>query len=200
MIESVQDLRRYYPQPKPRSLAKQLDRLDVHCRSFIGLAPFLVLATSGRNGALDASPRGGAPGFVRVVDDTTLQLPDAMGNNRLDSYTNIVESGRCAAIFLIPGMDETLRVNGRARLRDEPELLAAFPLERNRPRIVVEIGIEEAYLHCAKALMRSRLWSADHRIERSRFPSLGQMIKEQSGSAEPVENQEQAVARYLSEL
>jgi PPOX class probable FMN-dependent enzyme len=200
MIESVQDLRRYYSTPKARSLAKQLDRLDPYCRRFIGLAPFLVLATAGKAGSLDASPRGGAPGFVKVRDDKTLHLPDALGNNRLDSYTNIVETGRCAAIFFVPGMDETLRVNGTARLRDEAELLAAFGQERQPPRVVVEIGIEETYLHCAKALMRSRLWSGDYRIERGVFPSLGQMIKEQSGLAEPVETQEQAVARWLTEI
>jgi PPOX class probable FMN-dependent enzyme len=199
MIESVQDLRRYYSTPKPRSLAKQLDRLDAHCRRFIGLSPFLVLASIGKSGLLDASPRGGAPGFVTVCDDKTLHLPDALGNNRLDSYTNIVETGRCAAIFFIPGMDETLRVNGTARLRDEAEILAAFG-QQKPPRVVVEIGIQEAYLHCAKALMRSRLWSGDYRIDRSVFPSLGQMIKEQSGSAEPVESQEQAVARWLAEI
>jgi PPOX class probable FMN-dependent enzyme len=200
MIESVQDLRRYYSTPKARSLAKQLDRLDPYCRRFIGLAPFLVLASVGKSGSLDASPRGGAPGFVKVCDDKTLHLPDALGNNRLDSYTNIVETGRCAAIFFVPGMDETLRVNGTARLRDEAEVLAAFGQEKQPPRVVVEIGIVETYLHCAKALMRSRLWSGDHRIDRSVFPSLGQMIKEQSGSAEPVETQEQAVARWLTEI
>src|SRR5512139_3307923 len=126
MIETVQDLRRIYPQPKPRALAKQLDRLDPHCRKFIGLAPFLVLATVGKDGRVDASPRGGSPGFVRIVDERMLQLPDALGNNRLDSYTNVVETGRCGLIFFVPGMDETLRVNGRAKLRDEPEILAGF--------------------------------------------------------------------------
>jgi PPOX class probable FMN-dependent enzyme len=200
MIDSLQELRRVYPEPKPRSLLKQLDRLDVHCRQFVGLAPFLVLATVGKDGRVDASPRGGAPGFVQVIDDRTLHLPDAFGNNRLDSYANIVQSGRCATIFFVPGMDETLRINGRALLRDEPELLARFGSERHTPRVVVEIRVEEAYLHCAKALMRSKLWSADNRIDRSLFPSLGQMIKEQSGSPEPAETQEQALARWVNEL
>ena len=200
MIETVQDLRRYYAEPKARSLAKQLDRLDAYCLRFIGLAPFLVLATAGRSGALDASPRGGDPGFVKAIDDKTLYLPDALGNNRLDSYTNIVQTGRCAAIFFIPGMDETLRVNGKARLRDEAQFLGVFAEDRKPPRLVVEICVEEAYLHCAKALMRSRLWSDANRIDRRTFPSLGQIIKEQSGSTEPVETQEQALARYLTEI
>jgi PPOX class probable FMN-dependent enzyme len=199
MIATVQDLRRIYAEPKKRALQKQLERLDKHSRKFIALAPFAVLATAGKDGRIDASPRGGAPGFVAVVDDSTLQLPDALGNNRLDSYTNIVESGRCGLIFFVPGMDETLRVNGRAVLRDEPAILAQFPRERHPPRIVVEIAIEEAYLHCAKALMRSRLWSAD-RIDRAQFPSIGQMIKEQSGSADPAESQPETLARYVNEL
>ena len=200
MIETVQDLRRIYPQPKPRALAKQLDRLDPHCRKFIGLAPFLVLATVGKDGRVDASPRGGAPGFVRIVDERMLQLPDALGNNRLDSYTNVIETGRCGLIFFVPGMDETLRVNGRATLRDEPEILARFPHDRHPPRIVVEIAIEEAFLHCAKALMRSRLWDPARHIGRALFPSLGQMIKEQSGSPEPAESQDEALARWASEI
>ena len=200
MIESMSDLRSIYAEPKARSLAKQLDRLDPHCRKFIGLSPFLVLATTGKDGRVDASPRGGAPGFVAVIDDRRLHLPDALGNNRLDSYTNIVETGRCGTIFFLPGMDETLRINGRARLRNEPEILARFPRERHPPRVVVEIDVEEAYLHCAKALMRSRLWSDDHRIDRDMFPSMGQMIKDQSGSPEPAETRQEMLARYVHEL
>jgi len=200
MIDSLQELRRVYPEPKPRALLKQMDRLDVHCRRFVGLAPFLVLATVGKDGRVDASPRGGAPGFVQIIDDVTLHVPDAFGNNRLDSYANIVQTGRCGTIFFVPGMDETLRINGRALVRNEPELLQRFRDERHAPRVVVEIHVEEAYLHCAKALMRSRLWSADNQIERSRFPSMGQMIKDQSGSPEPPETQEQMLARYVNEL
>ena len=200
MIESLETLRTIYPAAKPRSLAKQLDRLDPHCRRFISLAPFLVLATSGKDGRIDASPRGGAPGFVRVVDDKTLQLPDALGNNRLDSFSNIVQTGKVGLLFFIPGMDETLRVNGSATLRNDPQLLSQFPNERHPPRVVVELVVEEAYLHCAKALMRSKLWGADNRIDRSNFPSMGQMIKDQSGLPGPVETQEAALKRYQTEL
>ena len=200
MITTLEDLRKSYAEPKPRALAKQLDHLDKHCRHFIGLAPFLVIATTGKDGRVDASPRGGAPGFVRVVDATTLQLPDALGNNRLDSFTNIVQTGNVGLIFFIPGMDETLRVNGKAVLNDDAALLREFPHEKHPPRIVVEIRVEEAYLHCAKALMRSKLWAADHRIERAVFPSMGQMIKDQSGSAGPVETMAEAIARYQTEI
>ena len=138
MIETLESLRKTYPEPKPRALAKQLDRLDKHCRRFIGLAPFLVIATAGKDGRVDASPRGGAPGFVHVVDDKTLHLPDALGNNRLDSFTNIIQTGAVGLIFFIPGMDETLRVNGRAMLSDDAALLREFPHEKHPPRIVVE--------------------------------------------------------------
>ena len=200
MIKTLEALREIFPEPKPRALAKQLDRMDKHCQRFISLAPFLVIATVGKDGRVDASPRGGAPGFVRVIDDNTLHLPDALGNNRLDSFTNIVQSGNIELIFFIPGMDETLRVNGNAKLRDDAELLRQFPHERHPARIVVEIRVEETYLHCAKALMRSKLWAPDYHIERSAFPSMGQMIKDQSKSTEPVETQAEAIARYKTEI
>jgi PPOX class probable FMN-dependent enzyme len=200
VIDTLQELRALYPAARPRAIAKQMDRLDSHCRRFIAQSPFVVLATVGADGGVDASPRGGEPGFVRVADERRLWLPDASGNNRLDSFANIVETGRCGLLFLLPGMDETLRVNGRASLRDDPELLASFLPQRHPPRLVLEVLAEEVYLHCAKALMRSQLWSDAHRIDRATFPSMGQMIKEQSGSAEPAENQEQMLARYREEL
>lgn len=200
MIETVEALRTLFPAPKPRALAKELDHLDRHCLRFIALAPFVVIATVGKDGRVDASPRGGAPGFVRAVDEHTLHLPDALGNNRLDSFTNIVQTGRIGMIFLVPGIDEALRVNGSATLRDDADLLRRFPHERHPPRLVVEVRVEEAYLHCPKALMRAKLWAGEHRVERSVLPSLGQMIKDQSGSPEPVETQSAAVARYLTEI
>jgi uncharacterized protein len=200
MIETLDALRSTYPAPKQRALAKQLARLDVHCRRFIELAPFLVLATVGRDGRVDASPRGGAPGFVEVIDAHTLYLPDAFGNNRLDSFSNIVHTGQVGLIFFVPGVDETLRVNGRARLRDEADIRARFPHERHPPRVVVEVTVEEAYLHCAKALMRSRLWAPESRVERGVLPTMGQMLKDQTASPEPVESQEQMLARYANEL
>lgn len=200
MIEDVKDLRTRYPQARARSLAKEMDRLDSHCRRFIERSPFLVLATVGADGRVDASPRGGVPGFVRVVDEFTLWMPDASGNNRLDSFANIAQMGRCGLLFLLPGMDETLRVNGTAKLLDSPAALGQFPRESHPPRLVLEVGVEEAYLHCAKALMRSKLWGEENRIERSIFPSMGQMIKDQTGSADPAETQAQMIARYAGEL
>ena len=154
-IDSLEQLRAHYPAAQGRALSKQLDHLDPHCIAFIGLSPFAVLATGGAGGQLDASPRGGAPGFVHVLDAHTLLLPDAKGNNRLDSFSNIAETGRAGLLFMIPGVDETLRVNGEASLSDDAALLAYFAGERNPPRLVMRLRVAEAYLHCAKALMLS---------------------------------------------
>lgn len=199
-IDSVEQLRAHYPPAQGRALSKQLDHLDPHCVAFIGLSPFVVMATGAATGQLDASPRGGAPGFVHVLDRHTLLLPDAKGNNRLDSFSNIAGSGRAGLLFLIPGVDETLRVNGEASLSDDAALLAHFASERNPPRLVMRLRVAEAYLHCAKALMRSRLWDDAARVERSVLPTMGQMIQEQTGGAGPVETQEQMAARYAPDL
>ena len=200
MIDTVAALRERYPEPKGRTLRKQLDRLDHHCRRFISLSPFLVLASADADGRFDASPRGGQPGFVRVVDDRTLWLPDASGNNRLDSLTNVVATGGIGLLFLIPGVDETLRVNGTAHVRAEADALAAFEEERRPPRAVLEVAVEEAYLHCAKALMRSRLWDADAQQDRSVLPPTGQILNEQTGASGPAETQEEMRARYAQDL
>ena len=199
-INSLEQLRAHYPPAQGRSLSKQLDRLDPHCIAFIGLSPFVVLATGGTGGQLDASPRGGAPGFVHVLDAHTLLLPDAKGNNRLDSFSNIAETGRAGLLFMIPGVDETLRVNGEASLSDDPALLAHFAGERNPPRLVMRLRVAEAYLHCAKALMRARLWDRTAQVERCVLPTMGQMIAEQTGGSGPQETQAQMVARYAPDL
>jgi len=200
MIDAVDGLRPLYPAPSARALSKQIDHLDIHARRFISLSPFAVLATTGQDGQLDASPRGGTPGFVRCVDDHTLWLPDATGNNRLDSLTNIVETGRVGALFLIPGIEETLRLNGAARLRDDDEALGAFPDERKPPRAVLEITVEEVFLHCAKALMRSKLWDSESRQERSVLPTMREMLNDQTGLSQPPETQEEMRARYAPDV
>ncbi|MEK9776397.1 MAG: pyridoxamine 5'-phosphate oxidase family protein [Quisquiliibacterium sp.] len=200
LINDRQALRSLYPGATERSLRKQLDRLDEHCRRFVGLSPFVVLASVGEDGLPDASPRGGPPGFVRVQDEHTLLLPDSPGNNRLDTLGNIVANRRIGMLFLVPGVDETLRVNGEARILSEPQLLASFADEKRTPRVVLEIRVREAYLHCAKALMRSRLWSEEARVERDALPTMNQMIHDQIGSAEPPESQEAMLARYANDL
>jgi hypothetical protein len=198
-IKSIDALRQLFPEPTSRAIGKQLGQLDRHCRRFIELSPFVVMATMSRFGA-DASPRGGAAGFVKVVDDGTLLIPDAPGNNRLDSLSNIVESGAIGLLFLIPGVDETLRVNGTARLSVANETLLAATDERRTPKLVIEVTVKETFLHCAKALMRSALWSNEARQERSILPTMAAMLAEQVGTNGPVESQEEMVARYQKDL
>jgi PPOX class probable FMN-dependent enzyme len=199
-VDSLDALRELYSEPMPRAVLKQLAHLDVHCRSFIALSPFVVLATSGASGTMDASPRGGAPGFVKVADDHTLLLPDAPGNNRLDTFSNIVETGRIGMLFLIPGVDETLRINGCAVLSTADAELALCADEKRTPKVVIRLTVQEAYLHCAKALMRSRLWSPASRVERSVLPSAGKMISDQTGIVVPPETQEELARRYAPDL
>ncbi len=199
MIEDLADLRRLYKDPTPRALAKQIPALERHSRKFISLSPFCVIATGGVDG-LDASPRGGPPGFVRVVDDHTLWLPDSPGNNRLDSLSNLLVNDQIGMLFLVPGVDETLRVNGIARLRTDDECLHAMTDERRRPRVVIEVAVRAVYLHCAKALMRSRLWSDEARVERGVLPTIGQMINDQTGESGPAEDQATMLARYARDL
>ena len=199
VIDDLQRLRALYPAPGERALRKQMCALDPHALRFIGLSPFVVLSTADAQGRQDASPRGGAPGFVVAVGPQQLWIPDAPGNHRLDSLGNIVATGRIGLLFLIPGVDETLRVNGHARLCDEADRLAPFAADP-RVRLVIEVTVEEAYLHCAKALMRSKLWSDASRVERSVLPTMGQMINDQSGMQAPAESQEQMRLRYAKDL
>ena len=200
MIQDQQALRALYPEPTARALKKQLGALDVHCASFIALSPFVVLATGNGAGQLDASPRGGAPGFVKLLDAHTLLIPDAPGNNRLDSLGNITETGHIGLLFMVPGVDETLRVNGHARLSQDARHLQPFAGDKRAPRLVIEVQVQEAYLHCAKAFMRSGLWDDSARVQRSALPTMGQMINDQTGGDAPAETQAQMRARYAADL
>jgi PPOX class probable FMN-dependent enzyme len=199
-LTSLDDLRAVFPEPRERAVKKQISSLDVHCRNYIALSPFVVLATGGACGTLDASPRGGTPGFVKVVDAHTLLVPDAPGNNRLDSLQNIIATGEVGLLFMIPGFDETLRVNGTAVISTGDADLARCADERRTPKIVVRVTVREAYLHCAKAFMRSRLWDEAAKVDRSVMPTLGQMIGDQTGVQGPVETREEMIKRYLPDL
>ena len=158
------------------------------------------MSTVGADGLSDASPRGGVPGFVKVQGDGSLLIPDASGNNRLDSLQNIVQTGSLGLLFLVPGVDETLRVNGKASLSTAAEQMAHFSDLERPPRLVIEVQVIEAYLHCAKALMRSRLWSAEVQMQRSCMPTMGQMLHDQIGGDAPIETQDAMLARYRGEL
>jgi uncharacterized protein len=197
---AASDLASIYPKPTPRVIAKARPEIDLHARKFIAMSPFCVLATSGTDGSVDASPRGGNPGFVNVTGPNQLLMPDRAGNNRIDSFKNIVEgSGFVQLIFFVPGIDETLRVGGKGKLSAEPDLLAAMEEFGKLPRAVLRVDVHEAYFHCGKALMRSRLWSKDTQVEREIFPSIGEIIHDQTNLGER-ENQVAVEARYKTQL
>jgi hypothetical protein len=181
IITSLADLREIYGYPSERVRRKCLNYLDVHCRNLIAAAPFLVIGSSHGRGAADVSPRGDTPGFVRVLDDKTLLIPDRPGNNRIDTMSNIIENPNVALLFLIPGMNETLRVNGTAAITQDPDLLLSSAMHDKVPKTAILVTVAEAFLHCAKALIRSRLWDPTAQIERSHFPSAGQIQAEQIG-------------------
>ena len=185
-ISTTEDLRDCYPQPLERSLRKSLPALDAHMRQFISRSPFLCLGTSNSGGA-DVTPRGDSPGFVQVLDDRTLLIPDWPGNNRLDSLTNIVSNPNVGLLFFIPGVNETLRVNGTAELTTDPTTVERWTVNGKHPRSAMRVTVREAYLHCAKALIRSKLWEDDYRIERAELPTYARMLKDQGVTTQPVE-------------
>jgi PPOX class probable FMN-dependent enzyme len=194
------DLATIYPAPSPRVIAKARPEIDAHAAKFIAMSPFCVLATSGPDGSVDASPRGGNPGFIHVVSPTQLAMPDRSGNNRIDSFRNILEgNGQLQLIFFVPGIDETLRVGGTGSLSAEPDLLASMEEFGKSPRAVLNIAVREAYFHCGKALMRSKLWSPETKVERAALPSISQIIHEQTKLGEP-EPQAEVEARYKTQL
>lgn len=199
-ITTVETLRDHYGEAKKRSLEKQLTRLEKHSRQFISLSPFVLLGTASAKGYGDVSPRGETPGFVQVIDDNLIALPDRPGNNRLDSLSNIVENSNVSLLFLIPGVDETLRLNGIAEIRNDADLLERFEVKGRLPTTVLLVTVKEVYLHCAKALMRSNLWALDSQIAREELPTMGQMIRDQVNSTDPLEAQQDMLKRYKQAL
>jgi PPOX class probable FMN-dependent enzyme len=197
---AASDLSKIYPEPTPRVIAKARPEIDAHAKKFIAMSPFCVLATSGSDGSVDASPRGGNPGFVRVVGPNRLLMPDRHGNNRIDSFRNIVEgTGFVHLVFFVPGINETLRVDGKGALTAEPSLLDSMVEFGKPPRAVLSIEVREAYFHCGKALMRSKLWSPEMQVERAALPSISEVIHDQTGLGEP-EGQAAVEARYRTQL
>ncbi|MGI9416942.1 MAG: pyridoxamine 5'-phosphate oxidase family protein [Geminicoccaceae bacterium] len=202
VIENESGLRALYGEPGRLALLKELDHLDENCQRFIALSPFLCLATMGADGRVDNSPRGDAPGFVEVGDEKTLLMPDRPGNNRIDSLSNIVNQPDVGLLFFIPGFTETLRVNGRARLSIAPYLLARFAVDGRLPKLVVAITVQEAFLQCSKALIRSRLWQEDAKVDRKTLPTLGRMIADvvdARSSAETVRSYDALIERNIEE-
>ena len=200
LIRDVDTLLARYGKPVGAAVAKELPYIHPHYRRFIEAAPFVSVATSGPGG-LDNSPRGDAPGFVRVVDDRTVWLPDRRGNNRLDSLRNLLADSRIALLFLIPGVGETLRINGRAVISVDPALLDTFAVDGKLPQSVLVVSVETVYYQCSKALVRSKLWDPAARIERSALPSTGTMIGDISrGSIDAATYDRELPARILAQL
>jgi PPOX class probable FMN-dependent enzyme len=180
-ITTHEALRTIYKTPEPTagSIRKELKRLDHHCRSFIARSPFVLIGSSDGKGNADVTPKGDKPGFAAILDDSTIAIPDRPGNNRLDTLENIVANPAVGLLFLIPGMNETLRVNGDARITVDVALRERLAVDGKPPLSVVVVTVKAAYMHCAKAFMRSELWKPESWPERSSMPTLGQILRDQ---------------------
>jgi hypothetical protein len=200
LIRDLDALLALYGQPVGPAVAKELPYIHPHYQRFIEAAPFVAIGTCGPDG-LDNSPRGDAPGFVRVADEHTVMLPDRRGNNRVDSLRNLVADPRIALLFLIPGVGETLRINGRAVISVDPALLESFSVDGKPPRSVLIVTVDTVYYQCSKALVRSKLWDPAARIERSALPSTGTMIGDISrGTIDAVAYDRDLPARIQAQL
>jgi uncharacterized protein len=201
VIKTPGELAALYDAPSDGVRAKAVATFDEHCCAFIARSPFVLVATADADGRCDVSPRGGAPGFVSVLDDTRLAIPDASGNNRLDTVQNVVESGRVGLLFLIPGLAETLRVNGRACISRDPVLLAQHVTSGKTPKVVIGVDLDEAFLHCAKAFIRSTLWESSTWPDRDGLARPAQIWKDHMGMPEPLEEIEDWLAKdYANRL
>ena len=199
-VTNDSELRAVYRPPAPRAAQKVLDHLDVHCRNFIALSPLCVLSTANANRQPDASPRGDPPGFVHALDEKTLLLPDRPGNNQVDSLQNILDNPRVGLLFFVPGMSETLRVKGRAEIITDTAALEGMK-ERNRaPMSGLRITVEEAFLHCGRALLRARAWDPEAQIDRSEYPTYGQVLADQIAGADALEIDESEEAANRERL
>jgi uncharacterized protein len=179
-LSSDAELRAVYKPPSRGAVAKEIPRLDRHCRRFIELSPFLCLGTMGQDSRADVSPRGGEPGFVQVIDDDHIAIPDRPGNNRIDSFTNLLDDPGVALLFLVPGFEDVLRVNGLGRVTTDPDLMARFVADGRPPRAVLVIEVREAQLHCGKAVRRAGLWDPAAKLDRAAtFPSTGEVLRDQ---------------------
>jgi uncharacterized protein len=181
-VHSVDELRQIYHSPAPGAVNKVIDRLDEHCRTFIEHSPFLVLATASQDGRCDVSPKGGPAGFVQFVDDHHLAWADLAGNNRLDSMQNLLSNRGAAILFMIPGLDETLRVNGEASISTAPDLRERCRVESKTPHVVLMVEVVEAYIHCAKALRRGGIWHPESWPDLADMPSVASMLRDHTGA------------------
>jgi PPOX class probable FMN-dependent enzyme len=182
LVKTLDELEALYDKPFGPSLGKEIDHVNAHYRAFIEAAPFFAMATSGADG-LDCTPRGDPPGFVRVADENTLYIPDRRGNNRIDSLRNLIDDPRISLLFLIPGVGETIRINGRAVISTDPELCKSFTFNGKVPRTVLIVTVDRVYYQCAKAIVRSKLWDPALQVDRKSLPSAGTILAETTKGA-----------------
>ena len=183
VITEESELREIFGWPAERSANKVIDRLDDHCRAIIGKSPLILLGTSNASGRCDVSPKGDYPGFVRVLNDKTLAIPDLPGNNRLDTLSNLLANPQVGLIFLIPGMNDVLRVNGKVRLVRDAALLENLAYRGKLPKLAIVVDVQEVFIHCTKALVRSKLWLDEYRVDRNELPSLAEILRDHAGLA-----------------
>jgi len=195
-VTTLAELQALYGDANPPSLLKEVDHITPHYRAFIEAAPFVALASAGPDG-FDCSPRGDAPGFVRVADERTVLIPDRRGNNRIDTLRNIIADPRIALLFLIPGIGETMRINGRAAISRDPALCDSFAVDGKAPRTVLVVAVERVYFQCAKAIVRAKLWDPATQISRSALPSTGTMLAALSRGAMDAEEYDRAYPERL---
>ncbi|MDO3388043.1 pyridoxamine 5'-phosphate oxidase family protein [Gilvimarinus sp. SDUM040013] len=179
VISSVEHLRELYDTPMDLVIKKQQSKLDQYSTQFLELSPFVILSTSNARGSMDCSPRGDFPGFIQILDENTIAIPDRPGNNRLDSLSNIVENPNVGILALIPGFKECLRVNGEAKIVTNVGLLKRFEYQGKLPKTVIVVSIAETFFHCAKAITRSKIWKVEAQAERNIMPSLGEILTKQ---------------------
>jgi PPOX class probable FMN-dependent enzyme len=199
-ITTTQQLRSIYKVPSERSLLKELTYIDPHIQRFISLSPFLVISSGDQQHQMDSSPRGGDAGFAKVLDQQTILIPDSIGNNRLDTLTNIIATSQVGLLFIVPGLDEVVRVNGSATLQTDVDLLDHFVDLKNKPKLVIKVIVEAAYMHCPKAMMRSKLWSIESQQRVDAMPPLSEIIRDQTKSDGPVESRDEIINDCLLEL
>jgi PPOX class probable FMN-dependent enzyme len=200
LIATRERLRSLYKQPSDRAHNKVIDHIDDVCRRFIAASPFVIVASRGADGRLDVSPKGDPPGFVDVLDERTLAIPDRLGNNRLDTFDNLLVHPEVGLLFLIPGNGDTLRVSGTARLVRDATLQARLAVDGRTPNLVVVVTVEEAFMHCPKCIARSKLWSPDHWPDRTNVPSLAEALVAHAAPSQTVAEVQAAIDDHNARL
>jgi PPOX class probable FMN-dependent enzyme len=196
-------LRTYVGDPTGSTASKEMPRLDEPCRQFLSMSTILFISSVGADGKADVSPRGDPPGFIKILDERTIAIPDRPGNRRVDTMSNILgnPSGSVGLIFLVPGVDEVMRASGRASVSRDPTLLADMAVNGKAPKLAIVITLDEVFFHCGKALKRARLWDPATRVDRKTFPSMAELIHQQRRPEEPLEKIEASIAdNYRNEL